>query len=142
MNTKKVNQKGFTIVELLIVIVVIGILAAIAFVAYGNITRQARDSERQSDTKAMMSKAEEELAQNGAYPADCAAFTALNGLNAESLNAPNGATGSNCATTTPSATSDVYQVTTSTTAGQPKLTITYWSEKNSATQSIESAERN
>ncbi len=41
-NIKTVQKdKGFTIVELLIVIVVIGILAAITMVAYGNITTQA-----------------------------------------------------------------------------------------------------
>lgn len=37
-------KKGFTIVELLIVIVVISILAAITLVAYNNIQAQARDS--------------------------------------------------------------------------------------------------
>lgn len=40
------KQKGFTIVELLIVIVVIGILAAISIVAYNSVTQKARDTER------------------------------------------------------------------------------------------------
>lgn len=43
------KQKGFTIVELLIVIVVIGILAAISLIAYANVQAKARDSERMSD---------------------------------------------------------------------------------------------
>ncbi|RYX79148.1 prepilin-type N-terminal cleavage/methylation domain-containing protein [bacterium] len=38
------NQKGFTIVELLIVIVVIGILAAIVIVAYQGVTARANTS--------------------------------------------------------------------------------------------------
>lgn len=40
---------GFTIVELLIVIVVIGILAAISIVAYNNVAAKARDSQRKQD---------------------------------------------------------------------------------------------
>jgi len=47
------KQTGFTIVELLIVIVVIGILTAIAVVAYGNIQQKARDTRRASDISAI-----------------------------------------------------------------------------------------
>jgi prepilin-type N-terminal cleavage/methylation domain-containing protein len=43
------KQVGFTIVELLIVIVVIGILAAITMVAYTNVQLNARDSVRKQD---------------------------------------------------------------------------------------------
>lgn len=42
-------RSGFTIVELLIVIVVIGILAAISIVAYNNVAAKARDSQRLQD---------------------------------------------------------------------------------------------
>lgn len=43
------KQTGFTIVELLIVIVVIGILAAITIVAFNGVQQRARDSQRISD---------------------------------------------------------------------------------------------
>ena len=43
------KQTGFTIVELLIVIVVIAILAAITIVAYNGIQQRARDTQRKSD---------------------------------------------------------------------------------------------
>lgn len=54
MRTNK--QHGFTIVELLIVIVVIAILAAISIVAYNGIQQRARDSIRK-DHIAKISKA-------------------------------------------------------------------------------------
>ena len=45
----KRSQSGFTIVELLIVIVVIAILAAITIAAYNGIQQRARDSAAKSD---------------------------------------------------------------------------------------------
>ena len=50
------KQKGFTIVELLIVIVVIAILAAITIVAYNGIQTRARNSKISSDI-AMLQRA-------------------------------------------------------------------------------------
>lgn len=43
------KQHGFTIVELLIVIVVIGILAAITIVAYNGLQARAKDAQRVND---------------------------------------------------------------------------------------------
>ena len=48
------TQRGFTIVELLIVIVVIAILAAITIVAYNGIQQRARDTDRKSDITALV----------------------------------------------------------------------------------------
>lgn len=65
------NLKGFTIVELLIVIVVIGILAAITIVAYNGIQKRTRDSTRTADTTGVMKAIEMYKAINGTYPDAC-----------------------------------------------------------------------
>jgi prepilin-type N-terminal cleavage/methylation domain-containing protein len=51
-------QQGFTIVELLIVIVVIAILAAITIVSYNGITARANTSSAQSAASTVIKKAE------------------------------------------------------------------------------------
>jgi general secretion pathway protein G len=66
MNIRR--QVGFTIVELLIVIVIIGILAAITIVAYNGIQQRARDSARTSDISGIQTALELYRADNGNYP--------------------------------------------------------------------------
>lgn len=62
------KQKGFTIVELLIVIVVIGILAAIVIVAYNGVQGKARDSARIAKVKSIAKAIELYYVDNGTYP--------------------------------------------------------------------------
>ena len=63
-------RRGFTIVELLIVIVVIGILAGIVIVAYNGIQQKAHVAALQSDLSNAASTLEIANAQNNAYPAE------------------------------------------------------------------------
>jgi len=63
------KQSGFTIVELLIVIVVIGILAAITIVAYNGVQQRARDSRRASDATTILKALELYKTANAMYPA-------------------------------------------------------------------------
>ena len=65
-------SKGFTIVELLIVIVVIAILAAITIVAYNGIQECARATTIQSDLNNIAKKIEMYAVDNGHYPSSSA----------------------------------------------------------------------
>lgn len=62
------SYEGFTIVELLIVIVVIGILAAITIVAYSGIQNQANDAAVKSDLKNLTNKILIYQVDNSKYP--------------------------------------------------------------------------
>ena len=62
------KNKGFTIVELLIVIVIIGILAAISSVAFNGIQSRAHTSAVQQDLSAFSKKIEFFYIDNGRYP--------------------------------------------------------------------------
>ncbi|MFZ2126158.1 MAG: type II secretion system protein [Candidatus Microsaccharimonas sp.] len=70
-------QKGFTIVELLIVIVVIGILAAITLVSYNGITSRANAASAKATAATVQKKAELYQADGptGKYPFAAADFT-------------------------------------------------------------------
>jgi prepilin-type N-terminal cleavage/methylation domain-containing protein len=82
---KNLNARGFTIVELLIVIVVIGILAGLVFVQFNNVQGKARDSERKADIRLIESKLAEFRSDTGGYPA---ALADLTDVPAEALAGP------------------------------------------------------
>ncbi len=62
------NARGFTIVELLIVIVVIAILAAVSIVAFNGAQQRARDTIRIKDLKDVARAVELYKIDNGSYP--------------------------------------------------------------------------
>ncbi len=64
----KRTDRGFTIVELLIVIVVIGILAAITIVAYNGVQSRARNISRAAEATQMAKLLSSYKALNGNYP--------------------------------------------------------------------------
>lgn len=94
------NQKGFTLIELMIVVAIIGILAAVAIPAYQDYTVRARISE----------------GLTMASPAKVAVVE----------NANNGSAKLSTGWTAPAATTNVSSIATSDTTGE--ITITYTSK--------------
>jgi prepilin-type N-terminal cleavage/methylation domain-containing protein len=74
MTLKQTKQRGFTIVELLIVVVIIAILAAITIVAYNGIQNRAKASSAQSLANTIVKKAEAFYAVESSYPASNTGF--------------------------------------------------------------------
>jgi len=68
----KTLQKGFTLIELMIVVAIIGILAAIAIPAYQDYTIRAQVSEGLTLASDIKAGVAEYMAQTGAWPADLA----------------------------------------------------------------------
>ena len=62
------NRKGFTLVELLVVISIIGILSAIAVPKFQNATNAAKIAKIQADLRTIDSAMAVYYAQNSAYP--------------------------------------------------------------------------
>lgn len=69
INFKKAREQGFTIVELLIVIIVIAILAALVISAYGGVTNRANATNAKASASAVQKKAVAYATDNdGNYP--------------------------------------------------------------------------
>ena len=78
-NMKKAH--GFTIVELLVVIVVIGILATITIVSYAGITQKANTTKAQTNAQSAQSVIEVMASENnGSYPITAASIDAYSGV--------------------------------------------------------------
>ncbi|MCM8787830.1 MAG: prepilin-type N-terminal cleavage/methylation domain-containing protein [Candidatus Omnitrophica bacterium] len=70
-------KKGFTLLELLVVISIIGILIAVGVASYSTAQKKSRDSRRKSDLKAIQNAMEQYYSVNQQYPpstTNCAAL--------------------------------------------------------------------
>ena len=152
MVSLKRKQSGFTIVELLIVIVIIGILATLVIITFTGIQQRARNTKRQTDINAIDSHLEAFNADQGYYPTLTNMNTAswvsgnLKGLDPAALQDPQGT--SQTMVASPAAKSYAYAPTddsgnacdnSATMCTKFTLTATYEGSVNGATTYVKTS---
>lgn len=77
---KALQKRGFTIIELLVVLGIIGLMASIAMVFFSPSAAKGRDARREEDIKSIQSALNLYINQKGAHPV-CAQETIIDGSN-------------------------------------------------------------
>ena len=109
------KQVGFTLIELMIVITIVGILAAVALPAYQNHTRKARRSEAQQLMLDIVTKQERYILEMRAY---------TNLFSTAGLNLPSIDDWDCTANTNLRCDNNFYQIAVAVTSPPPAYTIT------------------
>lgn len=77
------NRKGFTLIEMLVVVAIIGLLSSAVIVGLNDARSRARDSRRISDIRQIQNGLEIHYSENQSYPLDV--YDAISGLPTDPL---------------------------------------------------------
>lgn len=102
LNNIKTKERGFTIVELLIVIVIIAVLAAITILAYNGITNRSKAASAAATANSLQKKLEAYNAGKGSYPSSTTTSD-LNDANTADPKVPEAVMGTGVSIGTPTA---------------------------------------
>src|SRR4051812_4646840 len=105
MNNLPRKHRGFTLIEILIVVAIVAILAAIAFPSYQNYLRKGRRADAQTFIMDVANREQQYLLDARAYATGSGALTSLG-------------------VTTPSSVSTYYTVSVAAGAATPSFVIT------------------
>jgi prepilin-type N-terminal cleavage/methylation domain-containing protein len=123
MKKNVINQQGFTLVELLVVVAIIGMLASLSIVALGSARTKARDAARVASVKNIQTALELYYSDTGLYPSTVTPGSPLVTSSVTYLNSvPKNQTPWTGGTCT-AATAKEFVYTGSSTAGNYKVTF-------------------
>lgn len=127
MTSLQNKQRGFTIIELLIVIIVIGILATLVITTFSGIQRNARNRTREADINALHSQLEYFYGQQGYYPTldelndDTFRSTEMQGLDDGAISDPQDESATPALVAAPAAEVYSYDITPDTCDNDPAV---------------------
>lgn len=73
--SKKMNKKGFTLIEVVLVLAIGGLIFLLAFLAFQQVSRNRRDSSRRSDASRIVAEIQNWRGDRGAFPVASVALT-------------------------------------------------------------------
>lgn len=159
MNKLRKINNGFTIIEFLLVIVIIGLLSSVIFVAVSDSRKKSRDLERAEDVRQLSTQLERYYANYGQYPVSgsnngqgatfadsgaivstlCSSIGPFNELSADAIKSPKEK--DSCSiiiddSGEPNSQNDKYFIKSS--ADGKNFQISYWNESKKTISSISS----
>lgn len=121
------NKKGFTIIEVLIVLAIAGLILLIVFLAVPNLQRNSRNTQKRSDVNVIAAAVNEFLTtNNGSLPTTFASKSVSGGATTTAVNANTTyyTTGTITGTAAQNAlTTDVVQIVTGAKCGASGATV-------------------